>query len=174
MKTKSPTKFKQRQCREFRDFDPKTDGRTDQGPFMIIPKAWFQLPLKRDDVLLLAFLWNQWNTYKRVGELAAGGWFYCTTQKVLKELGMNAHAQARSLGRLEEFGLIQRKKDAPPKDYSGKGLDVRWIKVNRRYVRDCAAEVFHEPLSPAKSRLFFSAAEKKRKQTAKTRSTKYQ
>ena len=110
-------------------FDKTQDGRNRQGPYLQLPLIWFQF-MKRDDAFLLAYLWNESNTYRKVDKLIGGFWFYCTTKSLKKNLKMNEHAQARSLKRLEICKYIRRKFGPPPEGY-GKGRDVRWIGVRR-------------------------------------------
>jgi hypothetical protein len=110
------------------------DVRTDNGAFCMVPQIWLKF-LKPSEALLLSYLCGRRKVYEKSGDLAIGGWFYSTIKSVNKALGFDKRHQARILKRLEIIGAIERKFAKGP---SGKGREVRWIKVKRKQITQYA------------------------------------
>lgn len=84
---------------------------------------WFRFPkrfltvMKEPEAVFLSFLINHNTRNKKIGE-----WFYCTVEKMEKELYSPKRRQSAILSSLASKGFISVKRKGIP--------SIRWIKIN--------------------------------------------
>src|SRR4051812_24756259 len=101
---KKPTKeewaLQQRSNVILDEFNPRKPLTLQHGSYVNIPQVWLQIVLNPNDAVLLAYLSNCRDMFKKSKKLSEGGWMYQTRETIRKRIGFKKDAQAASLKRL--------------------------------------------------------------------------
>lgn len=81
--------------------------------YLMIPSEFYHM-MTLPEVHVLAYLWNQRNVLEQRGTLGRGGWFYCTSNTLERDLAIPQQVQTRILKKLKERGYIKTERRGIP------------------------------------------------------------